>query len=135
MTQQIQEGVFDNFFIKIGADTVWENYEKQYERYTRSRQKCQTQPSNDKLKECTYIVDLKILMLKIKSLRQASSYCRNSKDPAKCRRRLAKIIERANEQMRLKRDALKKLHDKMDEKRREEYEHRGKTKENVVRAI
>ena len=37
--------------------------------------------------------------------------------------------------MRLKRDALKKLHDKMDEKRREEYEHQGKTKENVVRAI
>ena len=115
MPKQIQEGIFDNFFIKIGADSVWKNYEKQYNRYVASRDKCQTNTDKDKLKECQFIVDLKLIMLKINSLRRASSYCKNTKDPNKCRQRIGKIIKRANKLMILKRDALKKLHDKMNE--------------------
>ncbi len=77
----LQESVFDNFFIRIGAERVWKNYDKAYTRYLKDRNKCEGNIDKDKLRECQLIVDLKILMLKIKTLRQAMSYCKNVKKP------------------------------------------------------
>jgi len=128
------EGLFNTFYSKIGAEDVWDQYSKEYERYKRERKHCEQQADKNKHRECNFILDLKLLMLKIKTLRRTTAYCKNHKDPSKCRNFLAKKIKAANDQLKLKRDALKALHDKMNvESRKELMKNRTTTK--TVKAI
>jgi len=121
----ISEGLFTSFFTKIGAEDVWNRYSIQYERYIKERNQCQKNPDKNGVKECIYISDLKLLSLKLRTLQRVSVYCKNAKDPSKCRRYIAKKIQSNNERLKLKRDALVKLHDRMNKEKAKEIENKG----------
>jgi len=131
----LNEGLFENFFVKIGAESVWRSYENAYSRYTKERLRCQEKLNSDEIKECELINDLNILMLKIRTLKRAMSYCRNTKKPDKCRQKLAKLIKKNNDLMKLKRDALQKLHEKINKKIIKKREEERELKVKAMKAI
>lgn len=127
----ISEGLFTSFFTKIGAEDEWNRYLIKYERYVKERDHCQNNPDKNGVKECIYISDLNILMLKLRTLQRVSSYCKNAKDPSKCRSYIAKKIQKSNNRLKLKRDALSKLREKINKEKTKEIENRGKTNSNI----